>query len=170
MQSSPNEVDAFDALIYRSRTSKVNDKDLHPAEASANGLSYRPPSNGVTPRSNKTLPKMVVKFFIHEEVSSVQEMKQNIDDISCHVNLEGTVHAQITSSEAGKNPPFALRLFDPDYPENNYQFDSNVISYHGSREYNTVKSIPKALLGQIKIASYQRTVTKKFMPILVQTK
>ena len=97
-------------------------------------------------------------------------MKQNIDDISCHVNLEGTVHAQITSSEAGKNPPFALRLFDPDFPENNYQFDSNVISYHGSREYNTVKSIPKALLGQIKIASYQRTVTKKFMPILVQTK
>ena len=120
--------------------------------------------------AKKIPPKIVVKFFIHEEASSIQELqKPNIDHISCHVTIEGTIHAQIISSDAIKNPPFAIRLCDPDYPEDNYQFDTNFMTYYGSGEFNTL-NIPKAVLGQIKVASYQRSVTKKFMPVLVQSK
>lgn len=123
--------------------------------------------------ATKLPPKIVIKFFIHEDVSSIQEMKNDVDNISCHVTIDGTVHAQILSSDAKKNPPFALRLSDPDYPQENYQFDTNTsknfMTFYGSAEFNTL-TIPKAMLGQIKVATYQRSVTKKFMPVLVQSK
>ncbi len=130
--------------------------------------SYLSRSKGST-LSQKIPPKIVLKFFIHEEVSSTQEMRNNLDDITSHVNIEGAIHTQIISSDAVKNPPFALRLSDPDYPEDNYEFDTNFMTYYGSGEYNTL-SIPKAVMGKVKVASYQRTVTKKFMPVLVQSK
>jgi hypothetical protein len=81
------------------------------------------------------------------------------------------IHAQILSSDAQQNPPFAIRLSDPDYPEDNYQLNlnTNFMTFYGSGEFNTL-TIPKAVLGQIQVASYQRSVTKKFMPILVQSK
>ena len=166
--------DAFDDLVYRTTPGAPTAVDNTAIDKPNRALqsrtsSYLSRSKGSTAKV-KIPPKIVVKFFIHEEVSSIQELqKPNIDQISCHVNLEGTIHAQIISSDAIKNPPFAIRLCDPDYPEDNYQFDTNFMTYYGSGEFNTL-NIPKAILGQIKIATYQRTVTKKFMPVLVQSK
>ncbi len=172
--ASPKEVDAFDALIYRSKpgTRKRGEHEENRRENThSQSASFRTPYYSARPNASykKMPPKTILKFFIHEEVSSVQEMKNNIDDISCHVHLEGTIHCQIISSETGSNPPVALRLSDPDYPEDNYQFDTNFMTYYGSGEFNTL-SIPKAVMGQVKVATYQRTVTKKFMPLLVQSK
>lgn len=168
--------DDFDDLVYRTTPGAPTVSNDENDRTTENSNHHQPPTrtSSYLSRSKgnaaKIPPKIVVKFFIHEEVSSVQELqKPNIDHISCHVNLEGTIHAQIISSDAIKNPPFAIRLCDPDYPEDNYQFDTNFVTYYGSGEFNTI-SIPKAVLGQIKVASYQRSVTKKFMPVLVQSK
>lgn len=184
---SPKEFDEFDALVYRSTpgapTVKVTDDadkingDDWLKKNKSRGRHAPPttamPSSYLARKGNNTKlpPKLVIKFFIHEEVSSIQEMKSNnIDHISCHVNLEGSIYAQIiSSSNATNNPPFAVRLSDPDYPEDNYQFETNFMNYYGSGEFNTL-TIPKAVLGRIKVASYQRSVTKKFMPVLVQSK
>lgn len=191
MSDSNNETDDFDALIYRStpgaptttdrkpsprndnhhESNKENQQHSKPTATLMNNLrtpSYLSRSKGSS-LSSKIPPKMVLKFFIHEEVSSIQETKNNLDSISSHVDIDGMIHTQIISSDAVKNPPFALRLSDPDYPEDNYQFDTNFMTYYGSGEYNTL-SIPKAVLGKVKVASYQRSVTKKFMPVLVQSK
>ena len=157
--------DDFDALIYRSTPGSPSSKQSHIVNKSPSFLSR---SRG-SALSSKIPPKIVLKFFIHEEVSSIQETRNDLDSISSHVNIDGVIHSQIISSDAEKNPPFALRLSDPDYPEGNYQFDTNFMTYYGSGEYNTM-SIPKAVLGKVKVASYQRTVTKKFMPVLVQSK
>ena len=201
LKPTSDDNDDFDALIYRksrpnSDASTHNNDDGKSIKSNSNRSNTSTNSKNSKSNSNKNdtypnslrtpsylsrtrgsnisakiPPKIVVKFFTHEEVSSIQETKSTdgIDNISCHVGLEGTIHAQIISSDAVKNPPFALRLSDPDYPEDNYQFDTNFMTYYGSGEFNTL-SIPKAVLGQIKVASYQRSVTKKFMPVLVQSK
>lgn len=188
MTDLSNGDDDFDALVYRTtpgaptltNNEKSNNKenqhisptksDSHasPIDMNTKTVSYLSRSKGST-LSTKIPPKIVIKFFIHEEVSSIQEAKNNLDNISSHVNMDGVIHTQIISSDAVKNPPFALRVTDPDYPEDNYQFDTNFMTYYGSGEFNTM-SIPKAVLGKVKVASYQRSVTKKFMPILVQSK
>ena len=73
-------------------------------------------------------------------------------------------------SQSAQNPPFSIRIIDPDYPEDtNFQFESNHTIVYGPSEYNTL-ALPKAIKGKFKLASYHRSVTKKFMPILVQSK
>jgi hypothetical protein len=73
------------------------------------------------------------------------------------------------------HPPFSIRIIDPDYPDDtNFQFDKNFMTLYGASgdgaaQWNTL-TVPRAVREQFKVASYHRSVTKKFMPILVQTK
>ena len=101
MMPSPKEFDEFDALVYRSTpgapTVKVTDDadkingDDWLKKNKSRGRHAPPttamPSSYLARKGNNTKlpPKLVIKFFIHEEVSSIQEMKSNnIDHISCH--------------------------------------------------------------------------------------
>ena len=162
MTESKNEPDDFDALVYRSTPGAPDSKQKQRSPKDKNSINYNKENkfsiDNKTPSflsrskgsslSTKIPPKIVLKFFIYEEVSSIQETRSNhsLDNISSHVNIDGCIHTQIISSDALKNPPFALRLADPDYPEENYQFDTNFMTFYGSGEYNTM-SIPKAVLG-----------------------
>lgn len=138
-------------------------------------LVFRPRPSGFQhvkiPTRRKKAPRVNVKIFIHEEVAATQDKGSSLDDVSSHVMLDGTVGA-IVSSLHPQNPPFSIRVLDPDYPEesqNNIQFNQTYISFHGPLEYNTI-SVPKAIREVINVASYHRSVTKQIMPVLVQSR
>lgn len=114
-------------------------------------------------------PKIVVSLVIHEECTSVQEKKSDLDDIVSHVKIEGNAHAQLVFPNAGENPPVQLKIFDPDYPDD----DSFILNKHFIiEEDDGIKAlvVPKNVIGQIQLASWERTVVKRFMPVLLQSK
>jgi hypothetical protein len=138
-------------------------------------LVFRPRPSGFQqvkfPARRKKAPRVNVKIFIHEEVAATQDKRSSLDDVSSHVMLDGTVDA-IVSSLHPQNPPFSIRVLDPDYPEesqNNIQFNKKMLSFHGPLEYNTI-SVPKAIREVFNVASYHRSVTKQIMPVLVQSR
>mmetsp|Transcript_6304 Transcript_6304/g.11907 ORF Transcript_6304/g.11907 Transcript_6304/m.11907 type:complete len:309 (-) Transcript_6304:145-1071(-) len=135
----------------------------------------RRPSSGLQqvkfPTRRKKAPRVNVKILIHEEVAATQDRKSSLDDVSSHVMLDGTVDA-IVSSLHPRNPPFSIRILDPDYPEesqNSIQFNSKMLTFHGPLEYNTI-SVPKAVREVFNVASYHRSITKQIMPVLVQSR
>jgi len=132
-----------------------------------------------TSRSNSSAfpvlpPKVVVSLVIHEEATSQQEKKSDLDDISSHVKIEGTAHAQLVSSNAGENPPLQLKVYDPDYPDDDkFILNKNfVIEEETDLDGIGIKTlvVPKKVIGQIQIALWERTVVKRFMPVLLQSK
>jgi hypothetical protein len=54
------------------------------------------------------------------------------------------------------------------YEDDTYQYDLRYITLYGDRELNVV-TVPRGLKEQFKIASYHRSVTKKYMPIEVDS-
>lgn len=81
--------------------------------------------------------------------------------------------AQLVSSNAGENPPFQLKVFDPDYPDDDkFILNKNFIieeekAWDGSGIKRLV--VPKKVIGQIQLASWERTVVKRFMPVVSLT-
>lgn len=146
--------DPFDDLVFRHKT----------GAPTTPGTKKRAPPQKRTSRLN-------VKLFIHEEVASTQDKKNTLDEVSSHVLLDGIVEASVSTYHP-QNIPFSLRIQDPDYPDDSqarFQFDTNYVTLYGTSEFNTL-SVPKDVKGKVKVASYHRSVTKKFMPILVQSK
>lgn len=145
--------DALDDLVFRSRPSDTQ-------QIGNKRLPHR-----------KKAPRVNVKIFIHEEVAATQDKKPSIDDVVSHVLLDGRVDV-IVSSLHPQNPPFSIRILDPDEPEDlqsSIQFNQSFLNFHGPQEYNTL-SLPKSIRDKCNIATYHRSLTKKFMPILVQSK
>jgi hypothetical protein len=147
--------DPFDDLVFRHKTG---------APTTTPGTKKKAPPQKRTSRLN-------VKLFIHEEVSSTQDKKNALDEVSSHVLLDGIVEASVSTFHP-QNIPFSLRIQDPDYPDDSqarFQFDTNYVTLYGTSEFNTL-SVPKDVKGKVKVASYHRSVTKNFMPILMQSK
>ena len=147
--------DPFDELVFRHKTG---------APTTTPVTKKRAPPQKRTSRLN-------VKLFIHEEVASTQDKKNALDEVSSHVLLDGIVEASVSTYHP-QNIPFSLRIQDPDYPDDSqarFQFDTNYVTLYGTSEFNTL-SVPKDVKGKVKVASYHRSVTKKFMPILMQSK
>lgn len=173
--------DPFDDIVFR-RTPKSSQIFDDVQQIGANKIPLESPNTASRSNSNrrsrinrpsprKKIPKLTVKLYVHEEVASTQDKKNAMDEVSSHVLLEGTVKAQVTSeSHQQIISPFKMRITDPDYPDDtNFNFDKNYFTFYGPAEYNTL-SISRNTPDYVKIASYQRSVTKKFMPVLVQSK
>ena len=59
---------------------------------------------------------------------------------------------------------------DPDYLEDtNVHFNETYITVYGPAEFNTL-TVPKPIKDNFQLATYSRSVTKKFMPLLVQSR
>lgn len=146
--------DPFDDLVFRHKT----------GAPTAPGTKKRAPPQKRTSRLN-------VKLFIHEEVASTQDKKNSLNEVASHVLLDGIVEASVSTYHP-QNIPFSLRIQDPDYPDDpqaKFQWNLDYVTLYGTSEFNTV-SVPKDVKGKVKVASYHRSVTKKFMPILMQSK
>lgn len=121
-----------------------------------------------SPSKISVIPNFTVKMYIHEDVSSIQERKSDIDDISSHVFIEGTINIQVQSSDKVQNQPFLLELSDDRNKDNTcFRFNKNVVDMEGDK---IIVSIPKETVGQTIVASYASSFNKRGMPILVQSK
>jgi hypothetical protein len=178
--------DPFDDIVFRrtaGSSTSFNNVQHTSKDTSTNSFTrntsntFSPTNSNVTrsllnrPPPRRRIPKLNVKLYVHEEVSSTQDKKNAMDEVSAHVLLDGSIKAQVSSSDRHNTiPPFSMRITDPDYPDDtNFQFDSNLFTVYGPSEYNTL-SIPQTTADYVKIASYHRSATKKFMPVLVQSK
>jgi hypothetical protein len=54
------------------------------------------------------------------------------------------------------------------YEDDTYQYDFKYITLYGDNELNVV-TVPRGMKEQFKIASYHRTITKKYMPVEVDS-
>lgn len=167
------ERDPFDDIVFRRTAGSpaAFDSNMQPTPTRPNNLTQ----NGSVARINRSppvqrKPSLNVKIYVHEEVASTQDKKNAMDEVSSHVLLDGSIKAQVSCHTHNIIPPFSMRIIDPDYPDDtNFNFDSNLFTLYGPSEYNTL-AFPRATADYVKIASYHRSVTKKFMPVLVQTK
>ena len=166
------ERDPFDDLVFRHVSPRAKNVTSNNSNTPSSNNSIGNTSRRSPPARRP--PRVIVKLYIHEEVSSTQDKSESIDEICSHVLLDGKVEASITTHHP-LNPPFSVRISDPDYPEesqNVFQFASNLMTFYGPSEFNTL-CVPKAMTqnyNKVKLATYHRSVTKKFMPILAQVK
>mmetsp|Transcript_37629 Transcript_37629/g.44862 ORF Transcript_37629/g.44862 Transcript_37629/m.44862 type:complete len:350 (+) Transcript_37629:95-1144(+) len=187
---SYDEDDAFSVLLSpENKTTPTRQKSKSPLIKRINSQRSHSTKKGtlpqidesgfITSRSDSSAlsalpPKVVVSLVIHEEATSQQEKKNDLDDIVSHVKIEGTAHAQLVSSNAGENPPFQLKVFDPDYPaDDKFVLNKNfIIEEEQALDGSGIKRlvVPKKVIGQIQLASWERTVVKRFMPVLLQSK
>jgi hypothetical protein len=145
--------DALDDLVFRSRPSGRHN--------AGNRRLYH----------QKKAPRLNVKLFVHEEVASTQDKFSSLNNASSHVMLDGKVDAVVTSLHP-QNPVFSIRILDSDYPEESQtgiQFNTSFLSFRGPLEYNSM-SVPKSVRDKFNVASYHRSVTRKIMPVLVQSR
>jgi hypothetical protein len=114
-------------------------------------------------------PKLLVKLTLHEEVSSVAKTGPN-NEGSSEVSVEGIIYAQVQSSDAKKNAPFAL--VTPAFHGGNLHVRSNTMFATGSggkTALQTVK-VPKHEIGKVAVAYYSLTEEVRHMPILLERK
>ena len=114
-------------------------------------------------------PRLVIKFTVHEEVSSVarSELEGTSD-----VYVEGNVSAQVTSSDALKNIPFCLLATTP---------DDDPIKYQPNQEFSyslpagsdallphavALIKIPKAEIAAVPIGKYSISEVVPHMPLV----
>jgi len=119
-------------------------------------------------------PRLVVKFKIHEEVSSLAHLSDDNEGIS-NVTIEGTVLAQVVSSDALKNIPFYLIPSTDNQKVVNFTpndtYTKKYISEAKSEklERNIVR-IPKDILGFVTVGKYRISQSMEHMPLLLEQK
>jgi len=127
----------------------------------------------VVSTSSMTLPpRLVVKFRAHEEVSSVASSEEG-EGGSSHVQIEGKISAQVTSSDARKNVPFCL--IATNLAEDNIRFLPNekyVVDTTRSLPKHAMSliHIPKNEYAAVTIGSYSLIEAVQHMPLLVERK
>mmetsp|Transcript_935 Transcript_935/g.1998 ORF Transcript_935/g.1998 Transcript_935/m.1998 type:complete len:319 (-) Transcript_935:395-1351(-) len=120
-------------------------------------------------------PRLMVKFQIHEEVSSVSHISNDTDG-SLSVQIEGTLLAQVVSSDALKNIPFFLVSSATN--ETSIDFTPNDTYTKVPGEPNGEKpkvdanivTIPKEILGFVKVGTYRISQSMEHMPLLLEQK
>jgi len=112
--------------------------------------------------------KVIIKMFLHEEVSSTQQRIANeIDEIESRAHVEGTIKVQVFSSDPDENPPFLLKIDDDKKAELAFEINKEIVQVEGER--NIVR-IDKDVFGKTLVASYSSSFNKKAMPLLLQSK
>jgi hypothetical protein len=123
-------------------------------------------------------PKLLVKFRVHEEVSSAAPLSQDCDGES-KVYVQGTVQAQIVSSDAMKNAPFMLKTSmgsndtDIDQRQDGIEFRPNELYTKESlskEERVNIVTIPKDIVGFVTVGTYSVVSKVKHMPLLLEQK
>jgi hypothetical protein len=117
-------------------------------------------------------PKLLVRFTYHEEISSIAKVGAE-NEGSSDVSVEGTLQAQVQSSDAKKNSPFMLVAnisqggnleFRP-----NKEFVSTPASSINAVPSQTVElmvNIPKTEIGSSLLGNYALTEEVRHMPIV----
>lgn len=160
--------DMFDAIVFRDTAGAPKSFSA----ASFNSINQFHSAQRDLPEKNINVlkPKVTVKIIVHEEVSSTQERENEMEEIISHVHLDGTVNAQVSTPALSNNPPFSIQISDPDHVEDSgLRFDTKFMTFYGDGEFNTV-SVPKSVRNPFKIASYNRSCTRRSMPILATSK
>jgi hypothetical protein len=125
-------------------------------------------SSKASPSKGPLPPKLHVKLTLHEEVSSVAKTGPN-NEGSSEVSVEGIIYAQVQSSDAKKNAPFALMT--PVFRGGNLNVRPNSMFATGSGgEALHVVKVPKHEIGKVAVAYYSLTEEVRHMPILVERK
>lgn len=111
-------------------------------------------------------PKLMVKFQIQEEVSSIANLSDE-NEGSSDVKVEGTVMAQVVSSDALKNIPFSLMSSTG---------DKTAIEFIPNDEYSkkdagiNIVTIPKETLEFVNVGKYRVSQSMEHMPLLLEQK
>mmetsp|Transcript_3027 Transcript_3027/g.3602 ORF Transcript_3027/g.3602 Transcript_3027/m.3602 type:complete len:382 (+) Transcript_3027:183-1328(+) len=156
---------------------RVNTMISSGTDTTADNISILSESGDSTSKSVSSAalpPRLLVKFKVHEEVTSVAHLSDNNEGIS-NAMIEGTVMAQVVSSDALKNVPFYLisstdNQIAIDFSPND-KFTKIFIpdgKIHGI-EKNVVK-IPKEILGFMTIGKYRISQSMAHMPLLLEQK
>lgn len=120
-------------------------------------------------------PRVLVKFQLQEEVSSVAHSSDEIEGCS-DVQIEGTVLAQVVSSDALKNVPFFLISstdnqkaveFLPNKKYAKKLLDGNDAK---SRSNISIVDIPKETLGFVNVGNYRISQSLDHMPLMLEQK
>lgn len=120
-------------------------------------------------------PRIMIKFKIQEEVSSIAHLSDE-NEGSSDVQIEGTVLAQVVSSDALKNIPFFLLSstdsqkaveFMPNHTYAKKFLDANAIK---SRADINIVNIPKETFGFVNIGNYRISQSMEHMPLLLEQK
>jgi len=120
-------------------------------------------------------PKIMVKFSIHEEVSSLAKFGVENEGAS-EVHIEGKLHAQIQSSDALKNVPFALVASTLKggriqfSPNTDYVLEPSRPSQSIPAQTLHIVNIPKLEIGSVPLGSYVFSEQVRHMPLLVERK
>mmetsp|Transcript_24485 Transcript_24485/g.24731 ORF Transcript_24485/g.24731 Transcript_24485/m.24731 type:complete len:247 (-) Transcript_24485:1080-1820(-) len=152
---------------------RVNTMISSGTDTTADNISILSESGDSTSKSVSSAalpPRLLVKFKVHEEVTSVAHLSDNNEGIS-NAMIEGTVMAQVVSSDALKNVPFYLisstdNQIAIDFSPND-KFTKIFIpdgKIHGI-EKNVVK-IPKEILGFMTIGKYRISQSMAHMPLV----
>lgn len=161
--ATANEDDIFDSIVNRHPRGSPTDFDKM--------IKTSPNSSRTSKKSfsRPIEPKLTVHVYISEEASSIQERRNKFNEVESHVIMDGSIFAQVSSVGAPSNPPFCIRLTDPDmYEDDTYQYDLKYITLYGDHELNVV-TVPRGLKERFKIASYHRSITKKYMPVEIDS-
>lgn len=114
-------------------------------------------------------PRVHVKLTLHEEVSSVAKTGPNNEGCS-EVSIEGIIYAQVQSSDAKKNAPFAV--VSPPFHGGSLQVRPNAMfaaAGTGRTALHVVK-VPKHEIGKVAVAYYSLMEEVRHMPILLERK
>lgn len=120
-------------------------------------------------------PRVVVKFQLQEEVSSVAHSNDEIEGCS-DVQIEGTLMAQVVSSDALKNVPFFLlsstdNQKDVEFLPNKNCAKSVLDSDDTKPRANiSIVEIPKETLGFVNVGNYRISQSLDHMPLMLEQK
>lgn len=136
-------------------------------------------------------PKVLVKFKVHEEIASIASISR--DDgtaTTSQVYVEGTIQAQVVSSDALKNAPFVLRKTkitnpaaaadgsnntDDDNTKETLEFIGNekytkdfqsAKNNSGNQKMDHVVKIPKDIVSFVNVGSYTSSCRVDHMPLV----
>mmetsp|Transcript_8596 Transcript_8596/g.12659 ORF Transcript_8596/g.12659 Transcript_8596/m.12659 type:complete len:206 (-) Transcript_8596:2519-3136(-) len=193
--TSANKIDAFDPFGFSELDfdpfgdnaslcvgSSIHDDDASKKDPQQPSPPPAPPRKPVattaTPPTQpiqQLPPKIIVRVNIHEEVSTSIEAGEKV----CRASIEGTIQAQVHSSNATKNAPFLLCFKEPSTNNTAFKFDGNFAAEVLSnfvdgqeeerrRETATLAklTIPKGEIGTVKIADYTAQCEIKNLPFV----
>jgi len=157
---------ATNANTSKSLKTATDNKNIFPTDFAA--ADDRSASSALPPR-------ITVTFNIEEEVSSNAHLS-NENEGSSDVQIEGTVMAQVVSSDALKNIPFFLLLSAED--QNAVEFLPNDSYARKILDANAEKSIadinivniPKETLEFVNVGKYRISQSMEHMPLLLEQK
>mmetsp|Transcript_5053 Transcript_5053/g.12916 ORF Transcript_5053/g.12916 Transcript_5053/m.12916 type:complete len:326 (+) Transcript_5053:127-1104(+) len=122
-------------------------------------------------------PRIIVKFKIQEEVSSISYINEDEETGgSSDVQIEGTVLAQVVSSDAKKNIPFFIipSADDSEFIDfkPNKKYANKFTDENGriSKANISIVNIPKETFGFVDIGCYRVSQSMEHMPLLLEQK